>query len=46
MKQDPDEDPTSYDKASGYGGKIFMGIGVLGLAGIVIYVERKTRNRE
>jgi uncharacterized protein (TIGR03382 family) len=37
MKKAPDEDPTSYDKASGYGGKIFMALGVLGLAALVAW---------
>ena len=46
MKQAPDEDPGSYDKASGYGGKIFMGIGVLGLMSIVVYAQRKKQNGE
>lgn len=45
MKQSPQDDPTSYDKASGYGGKIFMGLGVLGLIGILVYVENKTKNQ-
>jgi len=43
MKQAPDDDPNSYDKPSGWGGKIFMGIGVLGLMGIVAYAEGKRK---
>ena len=37
MKQMPDEEPGSYDKSSGYGGKIFMALGLLGLTGMVAY---------
>jgi hypothetical protein len=38
MKQSPDEDPASYDSSSGWGGKIFMAVGLLGLASIIVYV--------
>ncbi len=44
MKQQPDEDPTTYDRASGYGGKIFMAFGVLAIVGVVAYVENKNKN--
>jgi hypothetical protein len=37
MKKLPDDEPGTYEKSSGYGGKIFMGIGLLGLTGIVAY---------
>ena len=37
MKQIPDEDPGAYEKSSGYSGKIFMGLGVVGLMSIVGY---------
>lgn len=46
MKQMPDDDPTSYDKASSNGGKIFMGFGVLSLAGLLIWVESKRRSQK
>ncbi len=38
MKQSPDDNPTSYDKASSSGGKIFMGVGVLSLVGLIIWL--------
>lgn len=44
MKQTPDEDPTSYDQPSGIGGKIFMAVGVLGLVGIIVWVEMRRRS--
>lgn len=44
MKQSPDEDPASYDSSSGWGGKIFMAVGLLGLASIIVYVEMKRRS--
>lgn len=44
MNQKPDEDPTTYDRASGYGGKIFMAFGVLVIFGVVAYVENKNNN--
>lgn len=45
MKQTPDEDPASYDQASGIGGKVFMAVGILGLVGMIVYVEMKRRSR-
>jgi len=45
MKQQPDEDPTTYDKPSGMGGRVFMGCGVLCMIGLVIYVNKKVNNR-
>lgn len=44
MKQTPDEDPATYDQPSGMGGKIFMAVGVLGLVGIIVWVEMKRRS--
>jgi len=41
MKQSPDQDPATYDQPSGIGGKVFMAVGVLGLVGIIVYVEMK-----
>jgi hypothetical protein len=46
MKQTPDESPTSYDKASSSGGKIFMAVGVLSLAGLIVWVEFKRRSQQ
>jgi hypothetical protein len=44
MKQQPDEDPTTYDKASGYGGKMFMACGILAMVGVAVYIENKNKN--
>lgn len=46
MKSEPDEDPNSYDKASGIGGKLFMGLGVLCMVGSIAYLDYKSKNQQ
>jgi hypothetical protein len=45
MKAQPDEDPNTYDKASGIGGRVFMGVGLLLMLGGLAYVQMKTKDK-
>jgi len=44
MKQSPEDDPNTYDKATSWGGKVFMGLGIIGLLSMLAYAENKRRS--